>query len=330
MSALNWDDIVGHKRQIQVLRAGLRAQRSAHAYLFVGEPGVGKGLVADIYTRALMCHHATEGHAPCGQCASCQVSLDAHPDAVTLTPEGTSIKIDQIRAIQRQLLYRPEVGRKKVVRVDLADDLTEQAQNALLKSLEEPPEFVAFILLSQQVHAVLPTVRSRCVQLRFGRVSNQEISRALVEAGHEPDRAQVLAALSFGRPGTVMDSDAQVLFERRQRIVEWGEYLFRHRCGVWYVGEALEKEREQASLYADLLILWLRDTLLVRTRRSESVTNQDMLDVLSQNAQNVSPSGLTEAIEALLTLKEHWDANANFRLALDVALIKIQRGLRSA
>ena len=145
-----------------------------------------------------------------------------------------------------------------------------------------------------------------------------------------PSRAQVLAALSFGRPGSLAESDVEEMLERRRRVVEWGDQLLRHPCGVWHVGEAVEKERERAADYTDLLILWLRDALLVRTGRPEAVTNQDLLDRLTQAVQNVSPRGLTEAIEALLELKEQWGANANFRLALDVALINIQRGLRSA
>lgn len=329
-SGLHWDDIIGHKRQIQLLRAGLKASRTPHAYLFVGEPGVGKGHVADVYTRALTCHDRGDAGRPCGQCPSCRMPLESHPDVVTIVPEGASIKIDQVRAVQRRLLFRPDLGRALVIRFDLADHLTEQAQNALLKSLEEPPEYVTFILLSQHVHALLPTIRSRCVQLRFGRISQQEITEALIERGYDSERAKVLAALSFGRPGSIAETDVEDMLERRRRIVEWGEQLLRHRCGVWHVGEALEKERDAAADYADMLILLFRDALLVRTGRTEAVTNQDLLDRLSQNVQNVSPRGLAEAIDALLELKEHWSANANFRLALDVALIKVQRGLRSA
>jgi DNA polymerase-3 subunit delta' len=329
-SGLRWDDIIGHKRQIQVLRAGLEARRTPHAYLFVGEPGVGKGSVADVYTRALTCNEPDAAERPCGRCTSCRVPLDRHPDVITVTPDGSSIRIDQVRAVQRRLLFRPDLGRSLVVRIDPADALTEQAQNALLKSLEEPPAYVTFILLSHHLHALLSTIRSRCVKLRFGRVKVQDIAEALVERGYDVERAKALAALSFGRPGSLAESDAEDVLARRQRIVEWGERLLTDRCAVWYVGEAVDKERDLAQDHIDMLILWLRDVLLVRTGRQEAVTNQDLLDRLRQSARNASPSGLTEAIEALMQLKEHWNANANFRLALDVALIKAQRGLRSA
>lgn len=327
---MSWDDIIGHKRQIQVLRAGVLGRRIAHAYLFVGEPGLGKTTVADVLTRALLCEAEPEAIRPCGTCRSCRQSLDEHPDVFTIVPSGASIKIEQVRGIQRELLFSPVWGRQKVFRFSLADDLTEQAQNALLKSLEEPPAFASFILLSQHLHAVLSTVRSRCVHVRFGRVSTDEIAQALQKSGLDDKRAHMLAALSFGRPGMILNADVEAILERRERVIEWAEHLYRNPTAVWYVGEAMEKEREQAGLFIDMLIMWLRDVLLVCTGRSQMAANQDKLDMLSQSAQNVSPQGLSRAIQALLDLKEQWDANANFRLALDVALINIQRGLRSA
>lgn len=263
-------------------------------------------------------------------CRSCTQSLDGHPDVFTIVPSGATIKIEQVRAIQRELLFSPTRGRRKVFRFVLADNLTEQAQNALLKSLEEPPPFVTFLLLSRHVNAILPTVRSRCVHVRFGRVPTGEVARALQDRGVSAERAERLAALSFGRPGVIDSAEVDALLERRKQVVEWAEYLFHRPDGVWYVGEEMEKVRDQAPELVDHLIMWFRDLLLVRTGRPEAVANLDMVELLQKESSHASPAGLAQAIRALLALKEHWKANANFRLALDVALINIQRGLRSA
>lgn len=326
---MDWGEIIGHQREIEVLRAGLARGRTAHAYLFVGEPGVGKRTVADVFTRALVCEAEGESH-PCGHCRSCRQDLANHPDVITIEPSGASIKIEQVRAVQRELLFSPVRGKRKVIRFILADDLTEQAQNALLKSLEEPPAFACFLLLSRHLHAILPTVRSRCVLIRFGRVPAKEIAAALERRGYAAEAARTLAALACGRPGAVAEVEAALTTERRKQAASWAQQLLHSPTAVWFVGEALEKEREQALLYVDLLIMWFRDLLLVRTGRPEAAANQDMLDVLEREAAKLAPDGLAAAVKALLELKEQWNANANFRLALDVALINIQRGLQSA
>lgn len=327
---MNWNDIIGHRRQVEVLRSVTARRRSAHAYLFAGEASVGKRTVAEVTARALLCEAAGGAERPCNACRSCRRALSDHPDYFSITPSGTSIKIEQIRDIQRELAFRPAWQQHKVICINLADDMTEQAQNALLKSLEEPPAFATFILLSESTQAVLPTIQSRCVPVRFGRVAERDIAAALVAKGYEPQRAKALAAISFGRPGMVFAAETEELVAQRERVLDWGKDLLRRPTAVWFVGEALERERQDAARYIDMLMLWLRDLLLIRTGHIEAIVNQDRQDELVHYARKASPQGLLQAMRALLQLKQDWESNANFRLALDVALISIQRGLQSA
>lgn len=324
----DWHDIVGHRRQIEVLRRAAESGRAAHAYLFSGREGLGKSSVAAVFAWALLCERTDAGPRPCGACRSCQRPLEEHPDWFLIEPDGKRIRIEQVRTAQRELAYRPHWGRRKVYCFNPADTMTEEAQNSLLKSLEEPPEYASFILVAHQLSGILPTVRSRCTHVRFQIVGTDDIAKALEERGHDAATARLVAGLAFGCPGIALGQDEADLQARRDVILEWSHRLKFGPAAVWHVGEAFEERKDDMEAFVDLLILWYRDILLLASGADEEhLVNRDAIEQLREQAAGVSPAGVADAIQALMKLKQHVLRNANFRLAVDVALLEVHRGI---
>ena len=182
-----FSDIVGHDGPKAALQAALRHGRLGHAYLFAGEPSVGKRLTAVRLAQAVNCEH--EAAVPtdaCGHCRSChQIEAHTHPDFLWIEPDTEAvtpqIKIEQVREVEQALIYRPLIGRYKVCLVDEADRLTLSAANALLKTLEEPPAHSLFLLVTSRPLALPTTIRSRCQLVRFGPPPQRLVEQILVE-----------------------------------------------------------------------------------------------------------------------------------------------------
>lgn len=200
-----WQNIIGHKENIERLRRLAVSGRIPHALLFCGREGTGKRLVAQAFAAALLCPSGENG-AACGRCASCRALLDGqggHPDFFLLEPEqrGKSqriIRIEAVRAMETELSRRPVLSARRVAIIDGAELMNEQAANCLLKTLEEPPENVVFILIAASRRSLLPTVVSRCTPVIFGSLSPEETAEVLMKKGLDAVRAQELAALADG------------------------------------------------------------------------------------------------------------------------------------
>src|SRR3989442_1857183 len=173
-------DVVGHHRLRDLLRRSISGATLPPSLLFTGPSGVGKRLTAISVAQTLNC--LKSGDDACGQCAACtRIARGVHPDVVIVEPgESGAIKIDQVRDVVERANYRPFEGRRRVVIVDEADALVVPAQNALLKTLEEPPPSSMFILVTARPDVLLPTVRSRCPQLRFRPLAADDIATVLV------------------------------------------------------------------------------------------------------------------------------------------------------
>ncbi|MGD9905677.1 MAG: DNA polymerase III subunit delta' [Vicinamibacterales bacterium] len=192
-------DLVGHGRQLALLSGAVARGSVPGTLLFAGPAGVGKWRVARALAQAVNCAAAVAGDA-CGTCRACdRIARDAHVDVLTLAPDDGAIKIDPVRDVLSRCGFRPFEGQRRVVAIRDADALTEGAQNALLKSLEEPPPGTMFVLTSAAPDALLRTVRSRTMRLTFGRLPTDDLVRLLVrDHDHTPDAARRAAALADG------------------------------------------------------------------------------------------------------------------------------------
>src|SRR3989442_3006840 len=214
-----FDPIIGPERPKGFLQAALRSQRLARALLFQGEGQIGKGLAARVLAQAVNCEACPRADAPggCGVCRSChQIETGAHPDVTMLTATSGKGETDQTREIESRFIYRPLIGRCKIVILDNADLLRREAANALLKTIEEPPPDSLIVLVSSRPEALLPTIRSRCQEIRFAPLAQDQVEAAVRRQRRLSEHdTHFLAVISGGRLGLALEADPEALRAER-------------------------------------------------------------------------------------------------------------------
>ena len=186
---MSFRDVLGHKRPIERLQRAIQRDKVVHSYLFWGNEGIGKKRVALQFAKALNCEEEPERGDACDQCASCRkIERLLHPDVLLLEPEGQTLKVEQVRLMQRQLAYRPYEGRRRICILTAADRMAPNMSNALLKTLEEPPLHTVMILLANHPRLLLPTILSRCQTIRFNALPIGVVSEMACRQAGVPGR----------------------------------------------------------------------------------------------------------------------------------------------
>ncbi|TLM62367.1 MAG: DNA polymerase III subunit delta' [Deltaproteobacteria bacterium] len=320
---MTFSQIIGHERQKDILRRAISGGRLAHAYLFAGPEGVGKRLMALATARVLFC---AEGSG-CGECAACR-KLDHrnHPDLHILEPDGSSIKIEQVRAIQRDLSLRPVEGRRKVCLIEAAEAMTTAAANALLKTLEEPRGDTLLILISSQPQRLLETIRSRCQLLQFPRQPLELIRDVLqTQLGVADAEAHVLAALSDGSFKKAFGKDRQLYLEERRNLLKTLTAL--SPGSILPLLEFAEQLHGEKSALPDILEIFqafYRDVLLALHGRDNSeLVNLDLAEKVRRVAGREDVAGVLGKLEALKTARWQLERNLNPQLVMEVLLLRL-------
>ena len=316
-------DIRAQERVVAWLRLALREHRIPHAYLFTGPQGVGKEATAWALAQALQCVRLE--HDACGQCEPChKVAADIHPDVIVLrVPEGRKrLLIGQVRKLQEGLVYKPFEGRHRVILIPEAELLTEEAANALLKTLEEPPDRTHIVLCSSQPWNLLDTIRSRCHQVRFAPLVRSELSTRLVqEQGLGADEAWVLAGLAEGSTGRALAMMQGELMAERKELLEAVRALSLGKpVALLQVSESWYTERDRVPERLDLLLSWYRDLLLLANGLgSDACIHGDLVDASdSEGLPGLGAGQVLRCLDLLLGAREAITLrNANIRLSLD-------------
>jgi DNA polymerase III subunit delta' len=322
----SFDEVIGHTLALDTLRRAFESGRAHHAYLFDGPSGVGKRTVADLTGRSLLCERDRLGH-PCGECGECRrVLVGSHPDFIVLEPEGQFIKIEAVRRLSHAFAFRSFEGGRRVVLVDPADRLTEEAANALLKTLEEPPVGSFFFVITANRSQLLPTIVSRCQHLPFSPLSSEDVARVLGRLGLRA--AAVAARYSGGSPGRAAGLAADPVFARREELFQLFSRLARSAPGAplaldlgdWAEGSGgkLQDQRGRARDVLALLKILLRDLMLVKAGGDHArLVNQDQLGRVVQTAAELTWPELSAMLEALRAAEEAVEGNVTPRLALE-------------
>ena len=285
---MSFSQIVGHQKQVEIIRQALNHGRLHHAYLFLGMEGVGKKTIALGLAKAIHCSAATGDF--CGECADCARIQDGnHPDVRIIEPLAgrKEIGIQQIRELEKELNFRSFSGKKKIAILNPATLMNLSAQNALLKTLEEPPRDSLLILIAANGGALLPTLRSRCLRISFGPLARDLISGFLVSRkGLESETAEFLAAMSLGSLGAVVSIDTQELLERRR---EWVRLISGLRAGDYRAAtdaaEVVAGSKDDSLRFLEWLESWVRDLLAYSvTRNPQDIVNIDMLPQIQQRS----------------------------------------------
>jgi DNA polymerase-3 subunit delta' len=339
-----FSELIAQDRAVSSLRSALRRGALHHAYLFGGPEGVGKGRAARLLAQAANCEG---GEAPpgglrddaCGACLPCRkIAKGIHPDVLVLSEERVMAKagaweprggrspskdivVDQVRdVVDRRLALRRSEGRRRFVVIDPADAMNPQAQNALLKTLEEPPDATTLVLVATSPDSLLPTIRSRCLRVPFAPISPETIAALLEEDGHPPEKARLAAVLSGGSLGRALAVDDAAL-EAQAAAVLGAATLDPDDAGAW-LAFAREHggDREEAQALCDLLLVWLRDVAAVHAG-APRLALADLADATRRAAGSLAPA------EALRRRREVLRASAALRqngapvLALERMLI---------
>jgi DNA polymerase-3 subunit delta' len=316
--------VVGHEWAVELLERSLVNGRTAHAYLLLGLPQIGKTTLALNFAQALNC--LGEGK-PCGQCRSCRkIAHGSHPDVRVIEAINRTIRIDQIRAMQREVALSPHEGRWKVYVIRQMERATTEAANCLLKTLEEPPSQVILMLTASDMDQLLPTIVSRCQVLNLRPPSVLLTQKALEERWEiDPDRARLLARLSGGRLGWAVraSDDKAILRKREKRLNEMIELVGQGRVERLRYAQHLSQSPDGLRDVLDLWLSWWRDLLLIEGESSTEVTNMDREATLRSQAQGYSLTQVRDFIEALRTAVWQLEHNTNTRLTLEVLMLSL-------
>jgi len=323
--------VIGHSWAVAQLQRAIRAKHQAHAYLFTGPAHVGRRTLALALARALNC---TGEQPPCDLnagdvCRACRlIAAEKHPDVRVLAPEGASLKIDQIRALQHDLALSPVEGLFRVAIIDGMEQATVEASNALLKTLEEPSTCVVLILIASEPDILLPTIVSRCQHLPLRALAVEQVSQALVEHWTvEPQRADELAHLSGGRLGwaVMAHQDETVLQKRASGLDDLLRLLDGKRVARFAYAKRLADDQAAVLETLELWEIWWRDVMLLAAGSTAPLVNIDRLAVLKQHAARFGVDRAREVLEALSRTARQVAHNANARLALEVLMLDLPR-----
>lgn len=321
-----FEEIGGNTPLVEQLRRSAASGRSSHAYLFLGGAGAGKRLIANTFAKALQC----EGEKrPCDSCKSCHAfNHGNHPDVIYFQPlkNGKTYTIEDVR---EQLLetvdLKPFQYEKKIYIIEKADTLNIQSQNALLKTLEEPPAHVVFLLLAERAETFLPTILSRVVVMKIRPLSAETIADYLMQAGHLAEESHILSAYAQGRIGQALELVEDEGFrEMRQDILGKLEALPSMSEGDAYLlAKDLEGYKNDLR-FLDIMELWYRDLLTAKSLREEGyLIQRDKKDAIFRAAKEPAAL-LAKKAAAVRTARMRLAQNANFRLTMEVMLMDLK------
>ena len=325
-----WGEIIGHHRQVELLRLALAGGRLHHAYLFVGPEGIGKRTLAIALAKAVHCSVSAADF--CGSCANCRRIADGnHPDVRLIEPLAgkKEISIQQVRDFERELNYRSFTGKRKIIIIDPATLMNLASQNALLKTLEEPPQDSLMVLIASSAGGLLPTVRSRCLRISFAPLARGDVIHYLrtnqVMTG---DEVEFLAAMSMGSIGAAMGLDKEAFVEKRRiwagivGALKGGDY----RAAV-DAAETLAGNRDDALKFFAWAQSWFRDLLVYGvTGDSGELVNLDMREQIAQHAAPAKSEQRIAALTASHRAAAAIQRNLNRRMVLEKYLFGVVKG----
>lgn len=324
-----FQDIIGQEQIKEHMQNVLSTGKVSHAYIINGEKASGKEFIARVFAMALQCEK--EGVEPCQECHSCRQALsDNHPDIIRVTHEKpNTISVDDIRTqVNNDVAIKPYSSPRKVYIINEAEKMTVQAQNALLKTLEEPPEYTVILLLTTNVNSLLPTILSRCVILNMKPVADELVKKFLMHEMEVPDyKAEVCVAFARGNIGKAKALASSEDFENvKAEALSLLKYIQDMELNEMIAAiKKITEYKLEINDYLDIIAIWYRDVLLFKaTNDVNHLVFREEIQALRRTAQRSSYEGIETIIEALEKAKRRLDANVNFELTMELLMLTIQ------
>lgn len=325
----DFNSIIGNKHIINYLLSSYKNNKISHAYIFDAPDGMGKKLFANAFAKLIQCENGDL--APCGKCSSC-LSFDSgnNPDIFYIKPsKAKGIGVDDIREqIGKNIELKPFRYKYKIFIAESADLMTVQAQNAVLKTIEEPPAYAVFILLSNNYNNFLPTILSRCVLLKIKPVDFMQVKNYLIDNvnldSEKADIAAVYAQGNIGRALKISLSDEFV--SMRNDIFDIIQFLYNNDItGVFKAAQRFENYKQNIQDALDILYMLFRDVLMLKTFDSDNyIFEKDKINVIKAISEKVTLNTLFDKIESVFNAKLQLKQNANFQMAVECMLLKLK------
>lgn len=293
-----FENILGNDKIKKDLEKSLKNNRTSHSYMFIGEEGIGKKEIAKEFSKSILCLNNVD-RTYCNKCKSClEFNSANHPDFKIIEPEGNTLKIDQIREFQKKVSEKPIVGSRKVYIINDSDKMTSEAQNCLLKTLEEPPEFVTIILIGSNESAFLSTIKSRCMILHFEPIQNELLKDYLEKKYNIIIKSQTMLETFQGSIGKALQLvEKQEIYEKIEEIIQNLEN--KDIIDILKNAEIIYKEKDE--IYS---VLEYINIILLKLAKQEYK--------------------YAECIEIVENTKKRLKSNANYDMSIDNMLIKIK------
>lgn len=322
-------DVIGHNDIIEYIQNAVSQDKVSHAYILNGERGSGKKMLADLFAMTLQCEEHTP--SPCGECHSCkQAKSGNHPDIIHVKHEKpNTISVDDIRTqVNNDIVIKPYSSPHKIYIIPEADLLSVQAQNALLKTIEEPPAYAVIFLLTENAESLLPTIMSRCVMLKLRNIKTTLIKKYLMEQMQIPDyQADICAAFAQGNMGrAIMLASSEHFNEIKEEALQ----LLRHinEMEISEIVSAIKKigtYKLSVNDYLDIIMIWYRDVLIYKaTKDVNGIVFADQLKYIKDRANKSSYEGIEIILDSLEKAKARLKANVNFGLVMELLLLTIK------
>ena len=328
----NFSDIIGHEDIVKHFKSSIELSKVSHAYILNGEKGVGKKTLASVVAKSLQCESGEPD--PCGKCKSClQAETGNQPDIIWVKHEKPNvISVDEIRTqIVNDIDLKPYSSRYKIYIVPDSQMMNQQAQNALLKTLEEPPEYAIIMLLTNNVDKFLPTILSRCIVLNFKPVEPLHMMEYLVSnIGVDQEKAKFCTDFAQGNLGKAVrlaiSPDYNEIREDSIRLLR--------RISDMEMDEIIQAVKNMGKYklditdYIDIMTMWFRDILMVKISNSPNkIIFKHEFSIMKKQASRMSYEGIEKILEAMDKLKVRLEANVNFDIAMELMLLTIKENM---
>ena len=329
MSSLK--DIIGQEQIIKYISNAVAEKTLSHAYILSGEKGSGKRTFANIFSMAIQCQNSDGGVNICGNCQSCKQSVGGNqPDIIRVTHEKpNTISVDDVRSqINGTIDIKPYSSQHKVYIIENAELMTTQAQNALLKNIEEPPEYGVFILLTQNAEMLLPTIRSRCIILKLRNIKDELIYDHLVnKIGIEKEQAKLCVAFAAGNIGRAIQlAESEYFEEIKNQVIDLVTNINHMEISdIAAQAKSISDYKVTIDDFLDLISIWYRDVLVYKaTKNIDVVIFKEQIWQIKQKVSTSSYEGIERIIVAIEKSKARLKANVNFDLTMELLLLTMQ------
>lgn len=323
---MDFKKVIGHERAIETLKRTIKNGTISHSYIFEGEEGLGKKKIAYIFAKTLLCKEQKE--EPCNHCTSC-MKFDGgnHPDLLVIEPEKGLIKKGEVESLINSVATSPFESLRKVFIINDSHKMNLEAKNALLKTLEEPPEYINIILITSSSNNLLPTILSRCQSIKFYPVESIKIADLLVSLHDKSiDEARFIADFSKGSVGKSIElASSDDFFQKRDEIIRLIDSLLKgdKTKAISSIG-FFNDNKEEIDEILDIFLFWFRDLIIYKEIGDNPlIINKDKTEFLSRQSF-IDFNKINDIIEKVQQTKENIKRNINFQLSIETMLLNIQ------